>query len=241
MLLAMIRDTLLDVLPIVLVIVFFQFLLARRPPHNWRRVLVGALYAVVGLVLFRLGLEDTLVPLGRTMADQLASLGDTPLAEKAWYNHLWLVLFAASLGLAATLIEPTLSAVAAKVDDLSGGELKARHLRWTVAAGVAVGLALGTFRILIGVPILSFILPVIAALLLFSWRAPKPMVPLALDTGPMATSVVVVPMVAAFGVAVAQVIPGRDPVLDGFGLIFFALVMPVLAVQLFAIWQQRYE
>lgn len=231
-------NTVLDVIPIVLVVLAFQFGLARRPPAHARRVLVGAVYALVGLIVFRLGLEQTLVPLGGSMADQLAHYGDTPIVDKAWYQHLWLVLFAGLIGFAATLIEPTLSIVADRAQDLSGGEFKARHFRWVVAAGVACGLALGTFRIIVGHPILWLILPIIGLLILLSLKTPKAIAPLALDAGPMATSVVVVPLVAAFGVAVAQVIPDRDPVLDGFGLVFFALLMPVVGIQLFMLFRR---
>ena len=231
-------QTTLDVLPIMLVILVFQMGVLRRKPRYLKTILIGGVYTLVGLVLFRLGLEDTLLPLGSRMAESLVNLGTIPLADKQWYDHLWLLLFAGLIGLAATLIEPTLSAVASRVDQLTGGEMRAMHLRYVVATGVAFGLMLGTLRILLGTPILFFVIPILALLGLMSIHAPKTILPLALDTGPMATSVVTVPLIAAFGIAVADTIPGRDPVLDGFGLVLFALLMPVLSVLLFTFYRR---
>src|SRR5690606_19395559 len=231
-------QTTLDVLPIMLVILVFQLGVLRRKPRNLKTILIGGAYTLVGLILFRLGLEDTLLPLGSSMAQSLVTLGPTPLVDKQWYDHFWLLLFAGLIGLAATLIEPTLSAVASRVDELTGGEMRAMHLRYVVATGVAFGLMLGTLRILLGIPILFFVIPILALLGLMSINAPKTILPLALDTGPMATSVVTVPLIAAFGIAVADTIPGRDPILDGFGLVFFALLMPVLSVLLFTFYRR---
>src|SRR5690606_17626224 len=178
------------------------------------RILVGSIYMLLGLTAFRLGLDSTLVPLGRAMAEQLLLSGTTPLAEKTWYQHGWLVLFAGLIGLAATLIEPTLIAVGSRVQELTAGELRGLHLRWIVAIGVALGMMLGSLRILLGIPILSLGIPLILLTGVLAFFAPKNIVPLALDTGPMATSVVTVPLVAAFGITMATVLPGRNPALD---------------------------
>jgi len=231
-------QTLQDVLPIILIILFFQVVILRRYPTHLKRILMGSVYMLLGLTAFRLGLDSTLVPLGRAMAEQLLLSGTTPLAEKTWYQHGWLVLFAGLIGLAATLIEPTLIAVGSRVQELTAGELRGLHLRWIVAIGVALGMMLGSLRILLGIPILSLGIPLILLTGVLAFFAPKNIVPLALDTGPMATSVVTVPLVAAFGITMATVLPGRNPVLDGFGVIFFSLVMPVLSLLIFALVRQ---
>mgnify|MGYP001417886879 CR=1 FL=1 len=215
-----------DLLPIVLIVLVFQWGILRSRPAQLQRVLAGSAYALAGLILFRLGLDLTLLPLGSDMAQELAG--------KQGWGALWLVLFAGSIGLVATLIEPTLLAVANRIQDLTGGEMRAWDLRLVVAGGVALGLVLGTARMLLGIPILAFIVPMVLLLLVVGWVSPKNILALSLDTGPMATSVVTVPLIAAFGGSVARTLPGRDPVLEGFGLIFFALMTPVLSLLMFA-------
>ena len=232
----------LDVLPIALVILFFQAGILRRYPTHLRRILIGIGYTLLGLTLFRLGLEDTLLPLGESMARQLVSHGDTALESKTWLDYLWLLAFAGSIGLAATLIEPTLIAIAQREQDLTGGQMRAWDLRLVVSVGVALGLILGTGRILVGIPVLALAIPMILLTAILAFKAPKFIVPLALDTGPMATSVVTVPLIAAFGIAVARTLPDRDPVLDGFGLVFFALLTPVFSLLAFtSIRQWQFE
>lgn len=228
-------QTLQDVLPIVLIILFFQVVILRRYPANLKRILIGSLYMLLGLTTFRLGLDNTLIPIGRAMAEQLLLAGETPLAEKAWYQHGWLLLFAAMIGLAATLIEPTLIAIGNRVQELTAGELRAIHLRWIIAVGVALGMMLGSLRILLGIPVLALGIPLLLLTGILSFLAPRNIVPLALDTGPMATSVVTVPLVAAFGITMATILPGSDPIQDGFGVIFFALLTPVLSLLIFTL------
>lgn len=220
-----------DVLPIIAIIGIFQVVVLRAPPAHAKRLLRGGFHALLGLILFRVGLDSTLLPLGADMAQHLA--GATQASTTPLIGYLWLVLFAGGIGLAATLIEPTLLAIAERIQELTGGEIRAWDLRLVVACGVAMGLCIGTVRIILGTPILVFIVPMIGLLLLISFFAPKNILSLALDTGPMATSVVTVPLIAAFGSSVARTLPDRDPVLDGFGLIFFALLTPVLSLLLF--------
>ena len=224
-------QTCVDVLPIIAIILIFQFVVLRTPPAQAKRILRGGFHAVLGLILFRLGLDSTLLPLGTDMAQHLASATQSSAAPLI--SYLWLLMFAGGIGLAATLIEPTLLAIADRIQELTGGEIRAWDLRLVVACGVAMGLCIGTVRIILGTPILVFIVPMIGLLLLISFFAPKNILSLALDTGPMATSVVTVPLIAAFGSSVARTLPDRDPVLDGFGLIFFALLTPVLSLLLF--------
>lgn len=225
-----------DVLPIIAIILIFQFVVLRTPPAQAKRIVRGGLHALLGLILFRLGLDGTLLPLGADMARQLSVA--TQSTSAPLMSYLWLVMFAGGIGLAATLIEPTLLAIAERIQELTGGELRAWDLRLVVACGVAIGLCIGTVRIILGTPILVFIVPMIVLLLLISFFAPKNIVSLALDTGPMATSVVTVPLIAAFGSSIARTLPDRDPVLDGFGLIFFALLTPVLSLLLFTTFKR---
>lgn len=226
-----------DVLPILVVVLVFQAGIIRRKPAHLRHILVGGGYMLLGLALFRLGLEDTLLPLGGLMADQLVHLDGAP-AQTDWRQQLWLVLFAGAIGLAATLIEPALMAIGKQVQELTGGGLRAGALRVVVALGMAAGLMLGTLRLITGIPLLMVIAPLLVVTGLLCRLAPRSIVPLALDVGPMATSVVTVPLIAVFGVTVATSLPGRDPLMDGFGLVFFALLTPVISLLAFS-WLQR--
>ncbi|MCB4825337.1 DUF1538 domain-containing protein [Roseicella aerolata] len=233
--------TLLDAAPVALVVGVFQaFVLCRRPPQL-PRVLIGVAYVVLGLALFRLGLEWSLLPIGADLSERLTapSLAASPDGEVVWHRFLWLYLFAASLGFATTMVEPALTAIADRVGTLTGGTLRPLALRLAVAAGVSLGLLLGTLRIVAGLPLpwaVAGLVGLIAALVAI---APRQVVPLAFDCGGFATSVVTVPMVAAFAVGVATVIPGRDPLTDGFGVILFALLSPVASVLAYAAALER--
>jgi hypothetical protein len=226
--------TLLDAAPIALVILVFQGAVLRRWPTHLREVLVGAAYLLLGLTLFRLGLEWSLLPIGSHLSDRLAALGGAGEGAAAWYRFGWLYAFVAMLGFATTLVEPALIAIAERVREMTGGAVRPWPLRLVVAGGVALGLLLGTLRIVTGFPLawsLAGLVGVIAALVAL---APRQAVPLAFDCGGFATSVVTVPMVAVFTVGVAAAIPGRDPLTDGFGVILFALLSPVASVLAYA-------
>lgn len=232
-------QSLLDVAPIVTVILAFQLLVLRQPPAQLRVILIGAVHLLIGLTLFRVGLAWSIMPLGSNLAEELVAHGGLPDPDTGvWRTNLWLYAFAALMGLTATLIEPTLIAVAERVRAVTGGGLDTWHFRIVVAAGVALGLALGTLRIVAGIPLIHVVLPLVMLIGLLALLAPRAIVPLALDSGPMATSVVTVPLIAAFGVAVAATVPGRDPMLDGFGLIVLALLAPVCCVLAFTVFQK---
>lgn len=227
--------TLRDVIPVAIVVAFFQLVVVRRSPAALASILIGIGYVLVGLALFRVGLGLSLLPVGSFMAEQLARAGVAGGgdAEAAWHDYLWLYLFVAAIGLAATLIEPSLKAVAERVRALSGGAIHPWSLRLVIAAGVALGL-LGTLRIVLGLPMEYVLVPLLAAIAILAFSAPRAIVPLALDSGSMATSVVTVPMISAFGVTLAATLPGRDPLTDGFGLILLALLVPVASLLVFA-------
>lgn len=227
---------LLDAAPVALAVGVFQAAVLRRRPAHLPRVLIGAAYVVLGLALFRIGLEWSFLPIGADLSDRLTApvLASAGGSEPGWSRFLWLYLFAATLGFATTMVEPTLTAVAQRVGDLTGGSLRPLTLRLVVATGVAAGLLLGTLRVVVGVPLPWTVGAIVALIALLTALAPRQFVPLAFDCGGFATSVVTVPMVAAFAVGVATAIPGRDPLTDGFGVVLFALLGPVTSVLAFA-------
>lgn len=229
--------TVLDILPILAVLLGFQFLVIRQPLPNWRRTAMGFVYVLLGLSLFLVGLEMALFPLGETMAAQLTDPGFldlTPGAPVVWSDYLWVYAFAFSIGFATTVAEPSLIAVALKAQQVSGGTVRAFPLRIAVALGVAIGVALGCFRIVTGTPLPWYIATGYAVVILQTAFAARSIVPLAYDSGGVTTSTVTVPVLAALGLGLASTIPGRNPVIDGFGLIAFASLFPMMTVMAYA-------
>jgi len=235
-LLSMLRD----VLPIAAILFGFQILVLRRPIKDPGRVAMGMVLVLLGLTLFLEGLEMALFPLGRLMAKQLtdpgfiygSSAGATDAIQ--WLDYMWVYAFAAAIGFATTVAEPALLAVAIKANQVSGGTITVRGLRYAVALGVAVGVALGAFRIVTGTPIHWYIISGYIVVIIQTAVAPKLIIPLAYDSGGVTTSTVTVPLVAALGLGLAETIPGRSPILDGFGLIAFASLFPIMAVMAYA-------
>jgi Protein of unknown function (DUF1538) len=227
-------ETCRDILPIAIVIVGFQLLVIRRPLPHLKKTLVGFLYVLLGIVFFLEGLDMALFPLGGLMASQLTTpefLGVNPLNQAvAWQTYSWVYGFAASIGFATALAEPALLAVAVRAEQISGGTIRPWGLRIAVAIGVGFGLALGTFRIVTGTGLYYFIVPAYVVVVIQTVFAPKMIIGLAYDSGGVTTSIVTVPLVTALGLGLAQAIPGRNPVLDGFGLIAFASLFPIIAV-----------
>lgn len=221
--------TLLDVLPIVVVLVVFQVAVLRRRLPNARRIALGFVYVLLGLTLFLIGLEDALFPVGETMARQLTAAAAN-LPAPVWSDYLTVYAFAAAIGFSTTVAEPSLIAVALKAEEVSGGAVGAWGLRIAVALGVAIGVALGCFRIVTGTPLPWYIVVAYAVVIAQTFRATRTMVPLAYDSGGVTTSTVTVPVVAALGLGLAANVPGRSPLIDGFGLIAFASVFPIMSV-----------
>jgi hypothetical protein len=245
-LLARLLDTALttarDVLPIAAVLLGFQLLVLRRPVPHLRRVLAGFGYVLVGLTLFLVGLEEALFPLGRLMAAQLTSPAFLGAGAGAWHDYLWVYGFAAALAFATALAEPALIAVAMKAHAVSGGAIGVWGLRIAVGLGAAIGIALGTLRIVTGVPIHWFIIGIYALVIVQTVYAPRNIVALAYDSGGVTTSTVTVPLVAALGLGLAATVPGRSPLLDGFGLIAFVCSFPIVTVMGYAqlaAWRAR--
>ncbi len=228
-----------DVLPIILLITFFQLLVLRQRIPNLRRVLVGGVYVIVGLALFLAGLEKALFPLGKIMAAQLSDPdflygAGVIVSEADWTAYGWVYLFAAMIGFATTIAEPSLIAVAYKAGEVSAGTISQWGLRITVAFGVAFGISLGTFRIITGTPLYLYILIGYIIVIIQTLFAPKSIIALAYDSGGVTTSTVTVPLVAALGLGLAATVPGRNPALDGFGLIAFASLFPIISVMGYA-------
>jgi len=229
-----------DVLPIMAILFGFQLLVLRRPIKNGARVAMGLLFVLLGLTLFLEGLEMALFPVGRLMAEQLtapefiygSNIGE--ILSVKWFDYMWVYVFAAAIGFATTVAEPALLAVALKANQVSGGTITVRGLRYAVAIGVAVGVALGVFRIITGTPLHWYIICGYIVVMIQTAFAPKLIIPLAYDSGGVTTSTVTVPLVAALGLGLAETIPGRSPLLDGFGLIAFASLFPIMAVMAYA-------
>ena len=240
--------TILDVAPIVTVVVVFQVLVLRRRLPNPRRLAAGFVFVLLGLALFLVGLEKALFPIGETMARQLTApeTVGTPDASGVvnWRDYLWVYAFGAAIGFSTTIAEPSLIAVALKAEEISGGAVRAWGLRIAVAVGVAVGVSLGCFRIVTGTPLPWYIIGAYVIVIVQTFRASRTIIPLAYDSGGVTTSTVTVPVVAALGLGLAAGIPGRNILIDGFGLIAFASVFPIITVLGYAIaasWVERWR
>lgn len=241
-------DTLRAVAPIVVMILFFQGVILRRAISNPLRTLVGMILVVLGLALFLVGLDWALFPLGRSIAAQLTAAefvglggeGDLVAASagegvlKSWVRYYWTYVFAFAIGFCATIAEPALLAVALKAHEVSGGSLSVLALRVAVALGAGFGVMLGTFRIVSGIPLPYFILTGYVLVIIQTWFAPKEIVPLAYDSGGVTTSTVTVPLVAALGLGLAANVPGRNPLVDGFGMIALTVLFPMITVMGYA-------
>lgn len=229
-------QTFVDLAPIALILGFFwaRFLGADRSIVH--RTLIGVLHLTVGLTLFRIGLDSTLLPLG---ADLARALSERAVAQGGGLSFTTVVAFAVTLGAAAALIEPTLAATADRVRELSGGTIHPLVLRVAVATGIGIGLGLGVTRLILGFPLGLMLFPMVALMVALAFVAPRGLVPLALDSGAIATSVVTVPVIAAYGVAVADTLPDRTALADGFGLIVLAMVGSALTVLATATLEDR--
>jgi len=227
----LILGTLRDLAPIILVIAFFQIAVLQQPVPNLDRIVGGLALVMVGLALFVQGLEMGLFPIGEAMAEAFARKG----------SLAWLLAFAFALGFGTTVAEPALIAVAGEAAEAaaeaglvateeSAREAYATGLRLTVALSVGVALVIGVIRILKGWPIHYFIMGGYILVVAITPFAPVGIVGVAYDSGGVTTSTVTVPLVTALGVGLATVIRGRNPLVDGFGLIAFASLTPIIFV-----------
>ena len=230
--------TLLDILPIAAIIFAFQYLVIRKPVNRLPQVLAGFFMVWVGLSFFLVGLEQALFPMGELMASQLTNRDFLPsLAEGAqhhWSDYYWVYIFAFAIGASTTIAEPSLIAVSIKAGEISGGTIDPLMLRVAVALGMAFGITLGTWRIVMGWPLQWFVFAAYLLVIVQTLRSPRSIIPLAFDSGGVTTSTITVPIIAALGLGLATEIPGRSPVLDGFGMIALACLFPIITVMGYA-------
>lgn len=218
-----------DVAPIIAVILFFQYVVIRKRIAHIHKVMGGFVLVIVGLYAFVVGLKLGLFPIGRSMAEQLIAL-DTVV---------WIYLFAFSIGFATTMAEPALIAIGQKAEEAGKGRLNGNRIRILVALGVAIGITIGVHRIISGDSIHYYIMSGYALVIVLTLLAPKYIVPLAFDLGGVTTSEVTVPLVTALGIGLATHIEGRNVLIDGFGLIAFASIFPIMTVMLYALYAER--
>lgn len=223
-----------DLLPIVFVIGFFQLVVLQEPLPNLFSILIGLLFVVLGLTFFIFGLEMGLFPIGESMAQAFARKG----------SIFWLIVFAFCLGFGTTIAEPALTAVAAEAAEVAakGGIIVhteqemtsyALGLRYTVAFSVGIAIVLGVIRILKGWPIHVMIIGGYISVVVLTWFAPQSIIGIAYDSGGVTTSTITVPLVTALGIGLASSIKGRNPMIDGFGLIAFASLLPMIFVMIY--------
>lgn len=225
-----------DLLPIILVIAFFQLLVLQQPIPNFLDIIIGTLFVVLGLTFFIYGLERGLFPIGESMAYAFARKGSV----------IWLLVFSFALGFGTTVAEPALIAVTSEASKMvaSGGMIEnsqqamedyAFGLRMTVAVSVGVAIVIGVFRILKGWPLHYMIIGGYILVVIMTAFAPKEIIGIAYDSGGVTTSTITVPLVTALGVGLASSIKGRNPMSDGFGLIAFASLTPMIFVMVYGI------
>ena len=228
---AALLDSLRDLLPIIVVIAFFQMAVLQQPIPNFGEIALGIAFVVVGLTLFVQGLKLGLFPIGETLAFSFASRA----------NLFWLLCFAFALGFGTTVAEPALIAVAGEAAQIAaqGGMIDnsqsalnsyAFGLRLTVAISVGFAIVIGVFRIVMGWPIQYLIVAGYLGVVVMTVFAPREIIGIAYDSGGVTTSTITVPLVTALGVGLASSIKGRNPMVDGFGLIAFASLTPMIFV-----------
>lgn len=218
-------------MPIIVVIAFFQLFVLQQAPDNVLELFVGLIFVVLGLTFFIFGLEQGLFPIGESMAHAFASKG----------SAFWLLTFSFSLGFGTTIAEPALIAVAEEASEVAAqaGLIEiseaamtsyADGLRYTVAFSVGVAILLGVLRILLNWPIHYMIMTGYVLVIVMTGFAPDEIIGIAYDSGGVTTSTITVPLVTALGIGLASSISGRNPMVDGFGLIAFASLLPIVFV-----------
>ena len=228
--LKLLKESFRDLLPFILVILFFQLAIIQTVPDNWLSTTIGLTIVGVGLAVFLLGLEVGIFPVGEGLARDFAHKGST----------IWIILFAFMIGFGTTVAEPALVVIAEKAASISSGRIDAFTLRMVVAFSVGFAIVLGVWRIIKGHPIHYYIIAGYILVVAATTISPHAIVGLAFDLGGVTTSTVTVPLVAALGIGLASTIKGRNPVLDGFGLIAFASLTPMIFVQFYGIFVYEY-
>ena len=218
-----------DVIPILGVILFFQYVILKKKIENLKEVIIGFILVILGLDAFIVGLEMGLFSVGETMAFELTQ----------YDNNIIIYAFGFLIGFSTTMAEPSLTAIARKAKEISDGKINDFILRLFVALGVAIGISLGAYRIVVGGEIVYYIMAGYLFVIVLTFLAPKYIIPIAYDSGGVTTSTVTVPLVAAIGLGLATNIPNRDPLIDGFGLIAFASLFPMITVMLYGLITEK--
>jgi hypothetical protein len=227
----------LDIFPLLLVIFVFQTFIIQKPFPHLEQTILGIGLVIIGLFLFIMGLENALFPLGERIANQFAQKG----------NIIWLLVFGFTLGFSTTIAEPALTIIANKAGHLAAdsGSIASHEtaissfvygLRITVAVSVGMATAIGVLRIIMGWPLIWFILSGYGLIILATFFAPSQIIGIAYDSGGITTSTITVPLVTALGIGLAVSIKGRSPMTDGFGLIALASLTPILFVMLYGMF-----
>ena len=229
--LKLLRESFRDLLPIILVILFFQLAIIQSVPEGWVGTAIGLGIVGVGLAIFLQGLEIGVFPVGEGLARDFAKSGWT----------LWILIFGFLIGFGTTIAEPALAVIADKAASISSGRIDSTILRFVVAGSVGLAIFLGVFRIIKGHPIHYYIIVGYLLVVSVTFFAPPEIIGLSYDLGGVTTSTVTVPLVAALGIGLATNIEGRDPLIDGFGLIAFASLFPMITVMLYGILIEKFE
>lgn len=227
--LKLLKESFRDLIPIILVILFFQLAIIQTVPENWVSTAIGLCIVAVGLAIFLQGLEIGIFPVGDGLAQGFAKSGST----------FWILFFGFLIGFGTTIAEPALAVIADKAASISSGRIDASMLRYVVALSVGFAILLGVFRIIKGHPIHYYIIVGYILVVGVTFFAPQEIIGLAYDLGGVTTSTVTVPLVAALGIGLATNIEGRSPLIDGFGLIAFASLFPMLTVMLYGILTEK--
>lgn len=219
----------LDLLPIIVVVSFFQIVVIQQPFPNLFEIVIGLVFVAIGLMLFVEGLEIGLFPIGENLSYALVKKG----------SLFWLLVFSFFLGFSTTIAEPALIAVAKEAADIAvmsnliESDFQSDYalgLRLSVAISVGLAILIGMWRIIKGWPIYYLIIGGYVVVIIMTFFAPKEIIGIAYDSGGVTTSTITVPLVTAIGVGLATVIEGRSPLTDGFGLIAFASLLPMIFV-----------
>lgn len=234
--LSTLADTAMDVLPVTVFMLFFYRVVLKQKLVNRREILFGLFFVTVGLALLLMGVDRALFPAGRMMVEQLATGSIVHTAPEAphWSSYWLIYAFAFCISFAAAIAEPALLAIAIRVTELSGGAIKTWGLRIAAAIGVATGVAFGCVQTVTGIPLHWCIGAGFLVISLQTLTAPRAIVALAYDSGGVSTTAVTVPIVTALGLGLAEYLPNRNPLQDGFGLIAFACLFPPISVLAYA-------
>lgn len=235
-LLRTVAATAMDVLPVAIFMLFFYRVVLKQKLINRTQILVGIVFVTVGLALLLLGVDRALFPAGRMMVEQLAagSIDHGAPVLPHWSNYWLIYAFAFCISFAAAIAEPALLAIALRVNELSGGAIKTGGLRTAAAMGVAIGVSLGCVQTVTGIPLHWCIGAGFTIIAIQTLTAPRAIVALAYDAGGVSTTAVTVPIVTALGLGLADLLPNRNVLLDGFGLIAFACLFPPISVLAYA-------